>query len=142
MTSAAQSRIRFLAMLFGGLFTVLSLFNLGRLWYTPADIWWTPQKLAVALPDAGDRVEVYVGEERLGNMVSQGRIWAGDLSHSRMVQAQELRFVFNNRDRVLADRIPALVSFGAGAGAGLVVLLFALFWKPAKTEEKEAEKAS
>jgi len=135
MAIASASRMRFSAFVFGGLFTALSLFNLARLWHTPQDIWWTPRGLAVALPEAGNRVDVYIGEERLGNMVSQGHLWAGDLSHSRLVQAQEVHFVFNNRDRMLVDRIPALLSFGAGAGAGLVILLFGIFWRPAKPEE-------
>lgn len=129
------SRLRTFSIVFGAVLFVISLFNIIRLWRAPENIWWTPRALAVAFPEAGDRVDVYIGEERLGPMLAQGRLWAGDLSHSRLVQAQEVRLVFNNRDRVLVDRIPALMSFAAGAGAGLALLLFAWLGKSPKPEE-------
>jgi hypothetical protein len=135
MALVSFSRLRFFSVLFGTILFAISLFNIVRLWHTPEDIWWTPQAQAVAFPAASNRVDVYIGEERLGPMLSQGRLWAGDLAHSRLVQAQEVRLVFNNRDRVLADRIPALMSFAAGAGAGLAMLLFALLDKSIKPEE-------
>jgi hypothetical protein len=135
MALISFSRLRTFSIVFGTILLAVSLFNIVRLWRAPENIWWTPRPLAVAFPDAGDRVDVYIGEERLGPMLAQGRLWAGDLSHSRLVQAQEVRLVFNNRDRVLVDRIPALMSFAAGAGAGLALLLFAWLGKSPKPEE-------
>ena len=124
MAPVSLTRLRTLSIVFGTILFAVSVFNIIRLWRTPEDLWWTPRARAVAFPEAGERVDIYIGDERLGPMLTQGRLWAGDLSHSRLVQGQEIRLVFNNRDRLLADRVPALMSFAASAGAAMVLLLF------------------
>jgi hypothetical protein len=70
----------------------------------------------------------------LDSLLAQSRLRVGDTVATRPVSASELRFAFNNRDKVLVDRIPSLVTFAAGAGAGLVVLLLGLLGFKASVE--------
>jgi len=139
MAPVSLTRLRTLSIVFGTILFAVSVFNIIRLWRTPEDLWWTPRARAVAFPEAGERVDIYIGDERLGPMLTQGRLWAGDLSHSRLVQGQEIRLVFNNRDRLLADRIPALMSFAASAGAAVVLLLFGLLARSPEGREPDAK---
>jgi hypothetical protein len=46
-------------LIFGGVFFLMSALQIMRFFNQPADIWWTPKALGLALADTSDRVEVY-----------------------------------------------------------------------------------
>ena len=88
------------------------------------DIWWTPPQLAVPLTASGERVEVYVRGTPLDSLIAAGRVTvAGDATP---VTSVDVRFRFNNRDRVQVQHIPAIVLFGILAGA--MATLTIIWW--------------
>ncbi len=91
-----------------------------------ADIWWTPQALAVPLPEGKDRVQIYVGDAPLQNLVDAGAILVKTGSDLRPLQSSEIRLRFNNWDHVRARRIPDLLFLAATASMGALFLTFGL----------------
>ena len=87
------------------------------------DIWWTPAAMALSLPAAQDRVEIYVRGRPLGTLLEQGRISVTDSAGSHVLNAQEIAVRLNNWDRMRIERLPLLLFYAAACGAGVIVLL-------------------
>ena len=127
--------VRKYLFIFGGFFFVVSAVQLARFFVQAADIWWTPMALAVPLANTSDRVQVYVRDAALGELLEAGRLQLVSESSATPVAGADVRLRFNNWDRVRAERIPALVGAGIALGASAVFLLIgALGWGPLKSE--------
>ena len=131
--------VRKFLFIFGGFFFLVSGVPLARFLVQPTDIWWTPMSLAVPLADTSDRVQVYLGDVALDELVEAGRVRLGSDSTAVPIAATDLRLRFNNWDRVRAERAPALVGAGIGLGAAAVLLLIGVLgWGPLKSERRPA----
>src|SRR5262245_32462524 len=89
-----------------------------------SDIWWTPQALAVPLEAGEDRVQIYIGETRLRQLVESGAVLVQDGAGARPLPAGDIRLRFNTCDRGRAQRIPLLLMSAATAGVGIIFLAF------------------
>jgi hypothetical protein len=125
--------VRKYLLIFGGAFFLMSAVQLVRFFNQRADIWWTPKPLGLALADATDRVEVYVGEVALLQHVKVGRVQLLTDTGTRPVMESDIRLRFNNWDRIRAERIPSLMGVGIALGASGVFFLFGVLgWGPPK----------
>ena len=88
-----------------------------------SDIWWTPPAMALSLGENSDRVEIYARGRPLGTLLEQNQVSVTDGARSRVLSAQEIGLRFNNWDRVRVQRLPFLLIYAAGFGAGAVLLL-------------------
>jgi len=88
-----------------------------------ADIWWTPAAMALSLPVAQDRVEIYVRGTPLGTLVDQKQLWIIDQAGRSAISAQDIGLRFNNWDRIRGARVPLLLLYAAACGAGVVLLV-------------------
>jgi hypothetical protein len=79
--------------------------------------------MASSLPGSEDRVEVYVHGKPLAELLAGNQLWIKADTGSRPITAQEIRFRFNNFDRIRARRLPLLLVDAASCGAGAVLLL-------------------
>ena len=124
---------RFYLLLFGGMFFLTSCISLVRFYREREDIWWTPVTAPLSLEQSRDRVEVYVRGALLQNALWSGRLqWVGETRPAPMT-ASEIGIRLNNRDRVKAERLPAIVASSAGAGfTGLLLLLGLVGWVPSR----------
>ncbi len=104
---------------------------------TRSDIWWTPPAMALSLTDSRDRVEIYLRGKPLGVLLEAKQLWIGDKAGPTLVDAGEIGMRFNNWDRVRAARIPALLTYAAVCGAGVVLLLLTATGRLAYRGEKE-----
>ena len=87
------------------------------------DIWWTPAAMALSLPAAQDRVEIYVRGTPLGTLVDQKQLWIIDQAGRSAISAQDIGLRFNNWDRIRGARVPLLLLYAAACGAGVVLLV-------------------
>ena len=113
---------------------ILVITGLGYLvpkFFEPADIWWTPQSLALSLQESRDRVEVLVGGELLRKRVEDGSLLLKSADgSSRPVGAGDLGFRFNNWDARRADLYWEGMFSAAYVGIGVVMLAAGLFLVP------------
>lgn len=88
-----------------------------------SDIWWTPLPLALTLSESQERVEIYVRGKPLGALLQAKQLSVADGAESSVLGVDEIRLRFNNWDRVRVVRLPVLLMYAAGCGAGAVLLL-------------------
>ncbi len=120
-------------LLFGGIFFLTSCISLVRFYYVREDIWWTPMTAPLSLEQSRDKIEVYVRGVPLQNALQSGRVQFTGESGSSSVTTGEIGIRVNNRDRIKAERVPAMVASAAGAGfTGLLVLLGLIGWLPTR----------
>jgi hypothetical protein len=103
-----------------------------------ADIWWTPPPMMVPLTNATDRVEVYVRGRPLGALLEAGQLRVTDEAPGSVLATSDIRFRFNNWDRVRAQRIPILLGYAAMCGATALLFLLLVTGRLAYRGEKEA----
>jgi hypothetical protein len=103
-----------------------------------ADIWWTPPPMMVQLNEATDRVQAYVRGRPLGALVEAGQLRVTDEASASVLAANDIRFRFNNWDRVRAQRIPILLWYAAMCGAMALLFLLLVTGRLAYRGEKEA----
>jgi hypothetical protein len=121
-----QNRFRLFFLIFGGFFLVMSVVNLWRTWRMDENIWWTPKQNPASLSEARDKVEIYFRGVQLEQILSSSRLQMVESSGVVPLAQADITLRFNNRDRILAQRIPGLIIFSATAGASLIVLLCGL----------------
>jgi len=127
--------VRKYLFIFGGFFFVVSAAQLARFFVQAADIWWTPMALAVPLADASDRVQVYVRDAALGELLEADRVQLVSESSAAPIAGADVRLRFDNWDRVRAERIPEVVSAGIALGASATFLLIGVLgWGPSSSE--------
>jgi len=120
-------------LIFGGVFFLMSALQLVRFFNQRADIWWTPQALALPLADCSDRVQAFVGEVTLPEQLKAGRLQLVTDMGARPMTESDIRLRFNNWDRTRAERIPSLLGVGVALGAsGVIFLIGVLGWGPIK----------
>ena len=124
MTPNRRSQIYLLA--FGGMIFLLSALQLVTFFAQPSDIWWTPKALSVPLTDASDRVEVYVRDTPLQDLIGAGRIQLVTDTGASAVVGPEVRLRFNNWDRVRAQRLPIVIGAAFCAGASSILFLLGI----------------
>jgi len=90
------------------------------------DIWWTPVTMKVALDDSRDRVEVFVKEIPLGDLLTEGALVIRAGAEERILNKADVNFRFNNYDNVKASKIPIVASSSAIIMAGLISLIYGL----------------
>lgn len=117
------SRLRLFYSLLIGALLIIPASTIGRELLRRSDIWWTPLALASSLPGSQDRVEVYAHGKSLRDLLAAQQLWLRVDTQSRPLTAQEIRFRFNNSDRLRAKRLPLLLVDAASCGAGAVLLL-------------------
>jgi hypothetical protein len=88
-----------------------------------SDIWWTPAAMALSLPAAQDRVEIYVRGTPLGTLIDRKQLWIIDQASRSAIDAQDIGLRFNNWDRIRGGRVPLLLFYAAACGAGVVLLV-------------------
>lgn len=101
----------------------IPVLTIGRELLRRPDIWWTPLDMASSLTGSQDRVEIYAHGRPLTELLAANQLWLRTDTESRPLTAQELRFRFNNADRLRARRLPLLLVDAASCGAGAVLLL-------------------
>lgn len=116
-------RLRLFYSLLIGALLIIPAFTISRELLRRSDIWWTPLALASSLPGSQDRVEVYAHGTSLRDLLAAQQLWLRVDTVSRPLTAQEIRFRFNNSDRLRARRLPLLLVDAASCGAGAVLLL-------------------
>ncbi len=93
--------------------------------------WWTPTELTVPFPNSRDRVVVLLNDQRLGEHLDAGTLRvAGPDGDMRPVTAEDVRFRFNNWDRVRAQRNAHLALSAALLAAGVMMALGGLVLVP------------
>ena len=117
------SRLRVLYSLLMVALLIIPALTIVRELIRPSDLWWTPLAMASSLPGSEDRVEVYVHGKPLAELLAGNQLWIKADTGSRPITAQEIRFRFNNLDRIRARRLPLLLVDAASCGAGAVLLL-------------------
>jgi len=117
------SRLRLFYSLLIGALLIIPAFTISRELFRRSDIWWTPLALASSLPGSQDRVEVYAHGKPLRDLLATQQLWLRADTVSRPLTAQDIRFRFNNSDRLRAMRLPLLLVDAASCGAGAVLLL-------------------
>ncbi len=128
-----MNQSRTLLLTLAGVVLLISSLHIAGHVAQASDQWWTPTQLSPSLPDVADRVEVYVRGVRLDEHVKAGRLQLADGTGPATIAASEIRFRFNNWDRVRAQAIPWLLASGAGVGASCAVLLYVLAgWRRAR----------
>jgi hypothetical protein len=116
-------------LIFGGVFSVVSLAHIWTWVSLPDDIWWTPQAMALTLSDAHERVEVYVRGAPFRRELEAGRVLLG----GERVVPEDVRVRLNNHDRVKLERVPVVLVETLVAGVALVFLtLGATGWLPSR----------
>ena len=126
MPLSRHAVMRSYLLIFGGVFLFSSVLNLVQLWHQRTDIWWTPPNLAVPLKESGDRVRIYVRGEPLEEVVTGARLQLGGSPGGALLTPGDVTLRFNNYDRVRANRLIVAASYGVGAGASLVALIFGI----------------
>ena len=100
------------------------------------DIWWTPPGMAVSLAESQDRVQIFIRGKALGALLTAGQLRLADEGGAGAVTPADLKFRFNNWDRVRANRLPILLSYAAVLGADLVLLILILTGRLAYRSEQ------
>ena len=122
------NRFRFLALFFGGLALVASLFALYRLLNKSEGTAWTPKSMALRLDSVADRFEVYVAGDPLDRKLSEGRLTlAGKDPFPRALTAWDVTVRVNNHDQVRLAQMPTLMWLAAAAGASAILFLIGVF---------------
>ena len=122
-----MERWRTLLLTLAGVACLISAIRITGYLTRPSDIWWTPKAMSPSLTEVADRVELYVRGERLDEHIRSGRLQLLGGATATTVVASDIRFRFNNWDRVRAQEIPALLTSAALLGAACVALLFGIF---------------
>ncbi|MCX6647268.1 MAG: hypothetical protein NTY09_13060 [bacterium] len=128
-----------LAVLFLGL--MLSLItgsHLLRLSMERDDIWWTPETMLVTLDNSVNRLDVFVKNERLVDLLDGHKLWVDTGDDFVAVTKEDIGFRINNWDMVRASGIPEFVMNTAGLMLGLVVLLYGVIQQFMKKEKSQA----
>ena len=87
------------------------------------DIWWTPMNHAPSLGESGDRLKIYVRGAPLEEKLAAGEIRMIAGSESSPLEADDFRIRLNNRDHVLAARLPIVAAQGAGLATGIFLII-------------------
>jgi hypothetical protein len=106
-----------------------------------SDIWWTPQSLAVPLTESSDRVRVLVRAKPIGSLLDAGALHVVDEGTTSALTASDIKFRFNNWDRVRAQRLPLLLFYAAFIGAGVLLFFLLVTGRLAYQEERESRPA-
>jgi hypothetical protein len=106
-----------------------------------SDIWWTPRPLAVPLTESSDRVQVLVREKPIGSLLDAGALRVVDEGSTSALTASDIRFRFNNWDRVRAQRLPLLLFYAAFIGAGVLLSFLLVTGRIAYQGERESRPA-
>jgi hypothetical protein len=88
------------------------------------DIWWTPETKLVNLSDSANRVDVYMKNERLVDLLDGHMLWVGEGDDLVAVSNNDIGFRFNNWDKVQASQIPQYVGNLPGLFIGLIALIY------------------
>lgn len=121
--SARTGPFRVLLLVFAAVFLLISATRLYTFFQERADIWWTPRGMTIPLEAAQHRVRIYVRGSELENLVAMGRLLVQSESGTSVVRRQDVGVRFNNWDRVRAERIPSLLTYGFAVGAAAALLL-------------------
>jgi len=106
-----------------------------------SDIWWTPRPLAIPLAESADRIEVFVRGKPIGPLLDAGSLRVADDGSTNALTASDIRFRFNNWDRVRAQRLPVLLLYAAFIGAGLLLFFILVTGRLAYQGERESRPA-
>lgn len=106
-----------------------------------SDIWWTPRALAVPLTESADRIQVFVRAKPIGSLLDSGALRVVDDGSTSALTASDIRFRFNNWDRVRAQGRPLLLLYAALIGAGLLLFFLLLTGRLTYQEERESRQA-
>lgn len=128
-----MNRSRIFWLILAGVVFLTSGLRIVRHLTQPSDIWWTPKGMSPSLNEVADRVEVYVRESPLPEQIRSGRIQLLGGVGSTPVTEFDVRFRFNNWDRIRAREIPVLLTSAALFGASCVMLVLSVLgWMPAR----------
>jgi hypothetical protein len=98
---------------------------------TPAEDWWTPRSLALTPEESRDRVRVLVSGTPLAEHLEAGTLKVAAAGESpRPLTAEEVRFRFNNWDRVRADLYFQAIFSASYTTAGVLLLAVGLLLLP------------
>ena len=106
-----------------------------------SDIWWTPRPLAVPLSESADRVQLLVRAKPIGSLLDSGSLRVVDDGSTSALTASDIRFRFNNWDRVRAQRLPLLLFYAAFIGAGVLLFFLLVTGRLAYQGESESRPA-
>jgi len=114
-----------LIMVFTGLGHLLTAF------LAPPEDWWTPRSLAEGLDESRARVRVLISGTPLADHLETGTLMvAGEGESPRPLTADEVRFRFNNWDRVRASLYFSAIFTASYTTAGVALLVVGLLLMP------------
>ena len=100
------------------------------------NIWWTPMSMKLSIDDSSDRVEVFIKEKPLVDILNDGGLMIQDKSEITTVNNADISFRFNNYDKMRASQLARVGIISALVMASLMMIAYALvFMKRTRTSE-------
>ena len=107
---------------------IVMIFAFGANWIELAfqrdDIWWTPREMMLSLHQCRNRVEVFVKDEPLKDVLTDGRLEMQTAHGTVALSETDIGFRINNWDRVQASQ---LMRVGLDSGATTLAAVFLLY---------------
>lgn len=92
----------------------------------PDNIWWTPESMKLSLEDSKDRVDVFIKDKRLVDILDNGVLRIQDNSETVEIQNADISFRFNNINKVRASQMTKVGIISAAVMAGLMMIAYSL----------------
>ncbi|HUL02774.1 MAG TPA: hypothetical protein VLV16_06035 [Gemmatimonadales bacterium] len=125
-------------LVFGFVFLATSGARLYSFLHERSDIWWTPPTMKAPLAESAERVQIYVHDTELQDLLGAGRVQlaaAPAPPGATTLVAADVALRFNNWDRVRAERLPGMLVTAATAGsAATLLLLGVVLWSRRRPE--------
>jgi len=131
-----RNRALFSALL--GVLFLMAALPLLRAFSQREDIWWTPKPMALPLSESQDRVQIFVRDQALSELIEAGQLQMVEAGSPQAIAANEVRLRFNNWDKVRAARIPGLLVNAAACGALAVLFIVLVTGRLNYRDEKAA----
>jgi hypothetical protein len=90
------------------------------------DIWWTPASMKLTIEESKDRVDVFIKDKRLVDMLDNGELLVQDNSETVEINNADISFRFNNFDKVRASQLTKVGITSAAVMAGLMMIAYSL----------------
>ncbi len=104
--------------------------------FQPDDIWWTPASMKLSMEESDDRVDIYIKDKRLVDMLDNEELLLKTDAESVELKKADITFRLNNWDKVRASQLAKVGITSALVMASLMMIAYALvLMKRARTSE-------
>ena len=107
---------------------ILAVFgsHLATVIFQSDDIWWTPTSMKLSIEESKDRVDVFIKDQRLVDILDNGELLFQDNSETVEINNADVSFRFNNYDKVRASQLTKVGIISAAVMASLMMIAYAL----------------